>query len=79
MAGTTLVSEAPPQSDLSEHGTAVAVYDNHSDAEKAIRMLAKSGFDMRKLSIVGRDDLAPIAAEVRTRLAAVVERATRTS
>ena len=29
----------------------------------------------RMLSIVGRDDLAPIAAEVRTRLAAVVERA----
>lgn len=29
----------------------------------------------RMLSIVGRSDLAPIAAEVRTRLAAVVERA----
>lgn len=29
----------------------------------------------RMLSIVGRDDLAPIAAEVRTRLAAVVRRA----
>ena len=29
----------------------------------------------RMLSIVGRDDLAPIAAEVRTRLAGVVERA----
>lgn len=29
----------------------------------------------RMLSIVGRDDLAPIAAEVRSRLASVVERA----
>ena len=29
----------------------------------------------RMLSIVGRDDLAPIAAEVRARLASVVERA----
>jgi len=33
----------------------------------------------RMLSIVGRDDLAPIAAEVRTRLAAVVERAAETN
>jgi uncharacterized protein (DUF302 family) len=33
----------------------------------------------RMLSIVGRDDLAPIAAEVRTRLAAVVERAAEAS
>jgi uncharacterized protein (DUF302 family) len=31
----------------------------------------------RMLSIVGRDDLAPIAAEVRTRLANVVERAAK--
>lgn len=31
----------------------------------------------RMLSIVGRDDLAPIAAEVRTRLATVVERAAK--
>jgi uncharacterized protein (DUF302 family) len=31
----------------------------------------------RMLSIVGKDELAPIAAEVRSRLAAVVERAAR--
>ena len=31
----------------------------------------------RMLSIVGRDELAPVAAEVRRRLAAVVERATQ--
>ncbi|HUJ55826.1 MAG TPA: DUF302 domain-containing protein [Gaiellaceae bacterium] len=32
----------------------------------------------RMLSIVGNDELAPVAAEVREKLAAVVERATRT-
>jgi hypothetical protein len=44
-----------PAKSTSGHGSAVAVYDTHSDAEKAIRTLAKSGFDMQKLSIVGRD------------------------
>jgi hypothetical protein len=34
---------------------AVAVYATHIDAEKAIRELEKSGFDMKKLSIVGKD------------------------
>jgi uncharacterized protein (DUF302 family) len=33
----------------------------------------------RMLSIVGKDELAPIAAEVRSKLAAVVERATQTA
>jgi len=56
MAGhATIVSKTPTQSETSEHDSAVAVYDSHSDAEKAIRTLAKSGFDMQKLSIVGRD------------------------
>jgi len=32
-----------------------AVYDTHDEAEKAIRKLEKSGFDMRTLSIVGKD------------------------
>jgi hypothetical protein len=45
----------PTKSETSGHGSAVAVYDNHRDAEQAIRMLATSGFDMQKLSIVGRD------------------------
>jgi uncharacterized membrane protein len=33
----------------------VAVYPDHDAAEQAIRMLREEGFDMRDLSIVGRD------------------------
>ena len=33
----------------------VAVYDNHSAAEDAVKELQKSGFDMKKLSVVGKD------------------------
>ncbi len=33
----------------------VAVFDRHEDAEAAIRELQTGGFDMKKLSIVGRD------------------------
>lgn len=33
----------------------VAVYDTHVEAERAVRELQKSGFPMKKLSIVGRD------------------------
>jgi hypothetical protein len=33
----------------------VAVLERHQDAETAIRELQRSGFDMKKLSIVGRD------------------------
>lgn len=33
----------------------VAVFDWHEDAETAIRELQRAGFDMKKLSIVGRD------------------------
>lgn len=33
----------------------VAVYDTHEQAEAAIRLLAKSGHDMKRLSIVGQE------------------------
>jgi len=33
----------------------VAVYDNHTAAEEAISELKKSGFDMTRVSIVGKD------------------------
>lgn len=33
----------------------VAIYDTHTQADAAIKALQKSGFDMRKLSIVGRE------------------------
>lgn len=34
---------------------AVAIYPTHMEAETAVKELEKSGFDMRKLSIVGKD------------------------
>jgi uncharacterized membrane protein len=33
----------------------VDLYDTHEDAEKAVKKLEKSGFDMQQLSIVGKD------------------------
>ena len=38
-----------------EKSAVVAVYDSHEEAEKAIQELQKSGFDMKNLSIVGKD------------------------
>jgi hypothetical protein len=38
-----------------EKNAAIAVYDSHSDAEEVIRELERGGFDMKKLSIVGKD------------------------
>ncbi len=49
------VSQTPLHVGTSEHGSAVAVYDSHRAAEEAIRTLQKSGFNMRTLSIVGKD------------------------
>jgi uncharacterized membrane protein len=40
---------------MSLSNTAVAVFHSHEAAEKAIRELEKSGFDMKTLSIVGKD------------------------
>jgi len=33
----------------------VAIYNTHTEAEKGVKELQKSGFDMKKLSIIGRD------------------------
>ena len=33
----------------------VAIFNTHSEAETAVKELQKSGFDMKKLSIVGKD------------------------
>ena len=40
---------------MSETNSVVAVYDTHSQAEEAVKDLQRSGFDMKKLSIVGKD------------------------
>jgi uncharacterized membrane protein len=41
--------------DALEKSAAVALYDTHEEAEKAVKDLQKVGFDMQKLSIVGKD------------------------
>ena len=38
-----------------EANSVVAIYGTHSQAEEAVKELQKSGFDMKKMSIVGKD------------------------
>jgi uncharacterized membrane protein len=38
-----------------ETNSVVAIYGTHSQAEEAVKELQKSGFDMKKMSIVGKD------------------------
>jgi uncharacterized membrane protein len=40
---------------MAETNAVVAVYETHSQAEEALKELQRSGFDMKKLSIVGKD------------------------
>ena len=40
---------------MTDTNAVVAVYANHSAAEDAVKELQKSGFDMKKLSVVGKD------------------------
>ena len=40
---------------MTEKGLVVAVYANHETAEAAVQELQQAGFDMKKLSIVGKD------------------------
>src|SRR5208283_4126954 len=40
---------------MSETNSVVAIYGTHSQAEEAVKELQKSGFDMKKMSIVGKD------------------------
>src|SRR5271167_3585859 len=40
---------------MTKTNSVVAIYDTHSQAEEAVKSLQKSGFDMKKLSIVGKD------------------------
>jgi hypothetical protein len=41
--------------DINKDNAVVAIYKSHTEAEAAVKELQKSGFDMKKLSIVGRD------------------------
>jgi len=38
-----------------KHSSAVGLFNNHQDAESAVKELQKSGYDMKKLSVVGKD------------------------
>jgi hypothetical protein len=40
---------------MSDKNSIVVVYDTHTEAEAAVNELHKSGFDMRKLSILGKE------------------------
>ena len=40
---------------MSDKNSVVAIFESHDQAEDAIRELQKDGFDMKKLSIVGKD------------------------
>ena len=40
---------------MTDTNAVIAVYETHSGAENAVKELQKSGFDMKKLSVVGKD------------------------
>ena len=40
---------------MAESSAVVAIYNSHTEAEASIKELQRSGFDMKKLSIVGKD------------------------
>jgi uncharacterized membrane protein len=40
---------------MPEKSAVVAIYESHSQAEEALKELQRAGFDMKKLSIVGKD------------------------
>src|SRR5579862_754221 len=52
---TAYLREPPTLAGTGKHDSVVAVYDSHAAAEAAVRELAKSGFDMKALSIIGKD------------------------
>jgi hypothetical protein len=49
------IEHAETETLRAQHDSIVAVYASHASAEVAVRALADSGFDMQKLSIIGRD------------------------
>jgi hypothetical protein len=40
---------------MSNRNSVVGIYKTHTEAEAAVKELQKSGFDMKKLSVVGKD------------------------
>ena len=52
---THVIVHNQERTQMSKSNSTVAVYASHSEAEAAVKELQQSGFDMKKLSIVGRD------------------------
>jgi hypothetical protein len=48
-------SESNADRPILDSNAAIAVYDTHSEAEAAVKELQRAGFDMKKLSVVGKD------------------------
>jgi hypothetical protein len=46
---------AQTMTNITSNNSVVAIYTSHAEAEAAVKELQRSGFDMEKLSIVGRD------------------------
>src|SRR5271166_4401613 len=40
---------------MTDASSVVAVYSNHADAEKAVAKLSAASFDIKKISIIGKD------------------------
>lgn len=40
---------------MADKNVSIAIYDNHEKAETAVKQLEKGGFDMKRLSIIGKD------------------------
>jgi len=40
---------------LGKTNIAIAVYDNHTPAESAVKKLQRTGFGIKKISILGKD------------------------
>ncbi len=40
---------------MADESLGIGTYDSHEKAETAVKQLGKGGFDMRRLSIVGKD------------------------
>ena len=50
-----MINPANPPSFMNHCHSVVAIYKSHAEAELAVKELQQAGFDMKKLSIVGRD------------------------
>lgn len=51
----TLLTKEKPAAVSVDDNTCITLFESHEDAEKAIKELERSGYDMKKLSIIGTD------------------------